>query len=233
MTAPDESPINFRVAEFAWRVKNWVRPLGLMALGLPCQLMGTGMAFPWDVIRSADLASGLIVEDLKLGLDLALARNPPVFCPSARVTSDFPSSVEGVQSQRLRWEQGHIGMILTAPRLIIAAIMRANLDLLVLALDLTVPPLSLLGLLVIGMSILAGFAMLLGFSSAALLISSASLVVFTGAVFLCWLKYGRDVLPPGATLLVAPYMIGKLPLYRQIFSRKSGSRWIRTDRRKL
>src|SRR5262249_1158907 len=34
----DESPINSRVAEFAWRVKNWVRPCGLRALGLPCQL---------------------------------------------------------------------------------------------------------------------------------------------------------------------------------------------------
>ena len=48
MTAPEDSPINYRVAEFAWRVNNWVRPLGLAALGLPCQLMGTGMAFPWD-----------------------------------------------------------------------------------------------------------------------------------------------------------------------------------------
>ena len=234
MIAPHESPINIRVAEFAWRVKNWVRPLGLRALGLPCQLMGTGMAFPWVVIRSADLANGLIVEDLKLGLDMALARNPPLFCPSAGVTSDFPSSVEGVQSQRLRWEQGHIGMILTAaPRLIVASVMRANLGLLVLALDVTVPPLSLLGLLVIGMSAVAGFPVLLGFSSVALLINSASLLVFTGAVFLCWLKYGRDILPIGATLLFVPYMIGKLPLYRQIFSRKSGSRWIRTDRRKL
>ena len=101
MTAPDASPINFRVAEFAWRLKNWVRPLGLRALGLPCQLMGTGMAFPWDVIRSADLASGSIVEDLKLGLDLALAGNPPIFCPSPGVISDFPLTVEGIQSQRL------------------------------------------------------------------------------------------------------------------------------------
>src|SRR5665213_1837402 len=32
MTAPDESSVNFRIAEFAWRVKNWVRPLGLSAL---------------------------------------------------------------------------------------------------------------------------------------------------------------------------------------------------------
>ena len=77
------SPIDFRVAEFAFRVKNWVRPLGLRALNLPCQLMGTGMAFPWAVIRSANLASGLAVEDLKLGLDLARAGHPPLFCPSA------------------------------------------------------------------------------------------------------------------------------------------------------
>ena len=73
MIAPVHSPINFKVAEFAWRVKNWVRPLGLRALGLPCQLMGTGMAFPWDLIRSAELANMLIMEDLKLGLDFALA----------------------------------------------------------------------------------------------------------------------------------------------------------------
>src|ERR1039458_8244765 len=58
MTAPDESKINYRVAEFAWRVKNWVRPLGLNALNLPCQLMGTGMAFPWEIIRSANLSTG-------------------------------------------------------------------------------------------------------------------------------------------------------------------------------
>ena len=76
------------------------------------------------------------MEDLKLGLDFALAGNSPIFCPSARVTSDFPFSVEGVQSQRLRWEQGHIGMILTtAPRLIFPAIVQANLDLLALAFD--------------------------------------------------------------------------------------------------
>src|ERR1039457_6162203 len=113
MTAPDESPINYHVAEFAWRVKNWVRPLGLYSLNLPCQLMGTGMAFPWDLIRSANLASGSIVEDLKLGLDLAQSGRPPLFCPCASVKSQFPLSVKGTKSQRKRWEEGHINMILT------------------------------------------------------------------------------------------------------------------------
>lgn len=156
-----------------------------------------------------------------------------MFCPSARVTSDFPSSVEGVQSQRLRWEQGHIGMIFTAaPRLLLAAIRRADLDLLALALDLAVLPLSLLGILLMALSVLAGLTMLLGISSAALLVCLASLAGFAGGVVLCWLKYGRDILPPSAILLMASYAARKLPLYGQVLSGKSGSQWIRTDRRK-
>ena len=127
MTAPLESAINHQVAEFAWRLKNQVRPLGLKALGLPCQLMGSGMAFPWEVIRSAELASGLIVEDLKLGLDLAAGGHPPVFCPSAIVTSTFPTSAESATTQRQRWEHGHVGLILTkAPSLLYLALRRGN-----------------------------------------------------------------------------------------------------------
>jgi glycosyltransferase involved in cell wall biosynthesis len=233
MTAPDESPINLRVAEFAWRLKNWVRPLGLRALGLPCQLMGTGMAFPWDVMRSVDLASGSIVEDLKLGHDLALAGNPPVFSPFPAVTSEFPISNEAAQSQRLRWEQGHIRTILTTvPRLIFAAIARANLDLLALALDVAVPPLSLLGMLVIGISMVAGLATLFGLSSAAMVVSTVSLVGLIGGVILSWLRYGREILPPSAILSMPYYIIAKLPIYRHIFSRLSSSQWTRTDRQK-
>lgn len=233
MTAPDESPIDRRVAEFAWRLKNLVRPLGLRALRLPCQLMGTGMAFPWDVIRSVDLASGSIVEDLKLGHDLALAGNPPVFSPFPAVTSEFPISVKASKSQRLRWEQGHIRTIPTAvPRLIFAAARRANLDLLALALDLAVPPLSLLGMLVLGISMVATLATLLGLSPVAMLVSTVSLVGLTGGVILSWSRYGREILPPGAIMLIPCYIIGKLPIYRQIFCRLSSSQWTRTDRRK-
>ena len=233
MIAPEGSPINSRVAEFAWRVKNWVRPLGLKALGLPCQLMGTGMAFPWNVIRSTDLASGLIVEDLKLGLDLAIAGSAPLFCPSARVTSEFPLSLQGIQSQRRRWEQGHLGMIITmVPRLIVAAIWQANLDLLVLALDVAVPPLSLLGILVVAASVVATLATLLGYPSTAIFVSAGNVIAFTVGVFLSWLKCGRDVLPPGAILLIVPYIIKKLPLYCRILFQRSRSQWIRSDRKR-
>jgi len=232
MTGP-KSKINYQVAEFAWRVKNWIRPLGLTAVDLPCQLMGTGMAFPWSVIRSANLGNGRVVEDLILGLDLTLAGHPPLFCPSARVMSEFPTSVKGAKTQRQRWEHGHIDTIRrTAPRLLIDALTRRNWDLLALALDLSVPPLSLLGILILGMIGVSGLVASLGFSSVALVVSIASLFAFAIATFLAWFKCGRDVLPVGAILWTIPYIIGKLTLYSELVLGKISSEWIRTDRRK-
>ena len=233
MTAPDGSRINHQVAEFAWRVKNWVRPLGLSALGLPCQLAGTGMAFPWNVIRLADLANGWLVEDLKLGLDLASAGHPSVFCPSACVTSQFASTIEGVINQRERWEQGHIHTILISmPRLFCEAIKRRNWSLLALTLDLAVPPLSLLAIFVAGMFSITGLAAVFGFSSIALAISAVNGLAFLFVVFFAWLKCGREVVPPRALLSIAPYAIGKLGLYVRVLSNKMDARWIRTDRSK-
>jgi cellulose synthase/poly-beta-1,6-N-acetylglucosamine synthase-like glycosyltransferase len=233
MIAPDHSAINHRVAEFAWRVKNWLRPLGLRAMGLPCQLMGTGMALPWDLIRSTNLAEESIVEDLKLGLDLTLAGHPPLFCPSARVTSAFPSSAAGAESQRRRWEQGHINLILkVVPRFLYLGIARRNWALLALTLDLAVPPLSLLAMLTVAMFAVTAVTAFLGFPAAAMAVSTATSLAFLSAVFLAWLNCGRDVLPPRAIWSIAPYVLGKLPLYRRILSNKTETRWIRTDRTK-
>jgi cellulose synthase/poly-beta-1,6-N-acetylglucosamine synthase-like glycosyltransferase len=233
MTSPIDSQINHQVAEFSWRVKNWLRPLGLHALKLPCQLMGTGMAFPWGVLRSADLANGQIVEDLKLGLDLTLAGHPPVFCPSARVMSEFASSLRGAGTQRKRWEQGHLEAILkTAPRLLALAIARRDRDLLAIALDLAVPPLSLLGMLVLGVFGLSLMYVIFGHSFAALAISAGSLVALTIATLLAWLKCGRDVVPPSALLLIPSYALRKLKLYFQFMFGKFETQWTRTDRTK-
>jgi cellulose synthase/poly-beta-1,6-N-acetylglucosamine synthase-like glycosyltransferase len=221
MKSPAGSNINHQVAEFAWRVKNWVRPLGLSALGLPCQLMGTGMAFPWAVIHSANLGSGQIVEDLEIGLNLALAGTPPLFCPAAVVTSCFPLSVVGAERQRRRWERGHIAMILkSVPRLLPKAIANRNWRLLLLV------------LLVAGMLVMVTAAALLGFAWVGLVITMVSLFAFIAAACLAWIKWGRDVLPPRAIFSIAPYVLGKLGLYRQIVSAKTDAEWIRTDRSK-
>ena len=234
MSAPDQSPVNYQVASFAFRVKNWVRPFGLRALNLPCQLMGTGMAFPWALINSVDLATGAAVEDLKLGLDLACAGHPPFFCPSAGISSQFPVSFKGAKSQRKRWEQGHLAMIIKRlPRLVYESFVQRNISLLILSLDMAVPPLTLLAMLLTMIFLVSGFGILCGLDSTALIVSSAILSIYLIATLLCWLKFGRDILPLSSITSVFSYFIGKLPVYGQIFSRGSGSQWIRTDRDKM
>jgi cellulose synthase/poly-beta-1,6-N-acetylglucosamine synthase-like glycosyltransferase len=233
MKAPPLSQINHQVAEFSWRVKNWLRPLGLSTANFPCQLTGTGMAFPWEVIRSADLANAHIVEDMKLGLDLTAAGHPPLFCPTARVTSEFASSIKGAGSQRQRWEQGHLDMIFKAvPRLLVNAVTRWNVDLFIITLDVAVPPLSLLCMLVLGIFGLSLLAVILGVSSSALIISTASLLGLLVATFLAWLTCGRDVVPIGALLLIPSYAFRKVSLYRRFIFKKTSSEWTRTDRTK-
>ena len=234
MKTAENSPINHSVAEFAWILNTWVRPLGLRYFGCPVQLMGTGMIFPWDVISAAPLASGSLVEDLKLGLDLAAAGKAPYFLPFAKVTSDFPVTVKGTDSQRQRWVRGHIGMILrSVPRLLSLGIARRNLDLLVLTLDLLVPPLSLLGLLIIGIFALTSLATLLGLPSVAMVIASANLLVFMLAILFAWLKFGRDVLPARLFLSIGSLILEKIRLYGLMLMGRTAAQWVRTDRDKL
>jgi cellulose synthase/poly-beta-1,6-N-acetylglucosamine synthase-like glycosyltransferase len=233
MTVPVGSQINHQVAEFSWRVKNWLRPLGLRALKLPCQLMGTGMAFPWNVIRSANLANAHLVEDMKLGLDLTLAGHPPLFCPFTNVTSEFASSAAGAGTQRKRWEQGHLDIIRkNVPRLFVIALARRDVSLLAITLDLAIPPLSLLGLLVLGIFGSTLLDATISHSYLALAVSTTSLLTFTLAGILAWFKCGRDILPATALLRIPSYAFGKLALYSQFLSGRIESQWTRTDRRK-
>ena len=110
------------------------------------------MAFPRDVLRSADLATGHLAEDLHLGLQLASIGRAPFFCPTAVVRSEFPMSAEGAAAQRQRWEQGHLHVILAeAVPYIWTAVRTADWRLLALALDAAVPPITLLGLLIAGL----------------------------------------------------------------------------------
>src|SRR5690606_8316715 len=91
---------------------------------------------------------GHIVEDLKLGLDLAREGYAPVFCPEARVTSVFPLSSEGIESQRTRWEHGHLHIMLKdGPGYFLQGFTGMNVGLMALVADMLIPPLALLTLL--------------------------------------------------------------------------------------
>jgi cellulose synthase/poly-beta-1,6-N-acetylglucosamine synthase-like glycosyltransferase len=229
--APDSPAVNQQVAQFAWRVKNLVRPLGLRKLNLPCQLMGTGMAFPWKLIQSANLSSGSIVEDMKLGLEFAAKGRAPLFCPSAIVTSTFPTSHSGTRAQRQRWEQGHISLILSStPKLLLRAIKQRDLKLCAAALDLAVPPLSLLVSILAAAAIGTALAPIMGLSEKPFFITAACLLLAVASIILAWVKHGRDILPLDAVVLIIPYLANKFSFYTALAAGHRVSRWVRTDR---
>ncbi len=219
-----------RIAEFAWLVKNRVRPEGLHRLGLPCQLMGTGMAFPWAVINAATLATGHIVEDLQLGLSLARAGNSPLYCPQALVSSNFPTSAHGIKTQRTRWEHGHLGVILTeAPLLLLHSLKSWDLKLLAMVLDLCVPPLALLALAVgvlWAVSVIDYFFTHAAFPLVATTLAAAQIAA---AVFLSWAAYARQTISAVDLLRGVIYALSKIPLYLRFLVARQ-MEWVRSKR---
>lgn len=232
MHAYKSSGLKVKIAAFAWLFKNKVRALGYANLGLPCQLMGTGMAFPWEALSKVDVASGEIVEDLKLGLDFAMLRMPPLFCADVMVESMFPESTAGLNVQRTRWEHGHLAMMIkTAPGLLIEALKSRNFNLLAMVLDMVVPPLALLA-----MVIFSYFLITLGWFYVAAgsypLILAVSILLFSGAsIFGAWLRFGRDVISLFGLLYVPFYVLRKIPLYLKFIVNRQVE-WIRSNRDK-
>ena len=226
MQSQPNPSLKARIAEFAWLVKNKVRPLGFKALGLPCQLMGTGMAFLWADIVKVDLASGHIVEDMKLGVDFSRMNKAPVFLPQALVTSVFPPTAEATNTQRTRWEHGHLSMILTeAPRLFFEAIKTKNRQMLGLALDLIVPPLVALTLSCVALLIVSFLFSI----QLALVLSTIVLFALTSAVLLAWGFFGRHIISFKQLCYAPIYALVKIPLYIKFFFNRQVE-WVRSKR---
>jgi cellulose synthase/poly-beta-1,6-N-acetylglucosamine synthase-like glycosyltransferase len=220
-----------KIAEFAWCVKNMVRPLGYANLGLPCQLMGTGMAFPWAVISKADIANGDIVEDMKLGIDLSKTGLTPLFYMGAKVSSNFPLAAEVQSGQRARWEHGHLAMIIKeVPKLFVHSLLKANKNLLAMALDLSVPPLALLvALLFVYAVIIAVIYAAFNVGQFALIITSTSIGLLIIAIGLAWLGWGRKIIPFSSMLLVPVYVFLKIPNYVKFLFKRQKT-WTKTER---
>ena len=233
MKPPSGHERRFAVAQFAWIIRNKVRPSGLSILGLPCQLMGTGMAFPWEVIRSVDLGSSNIVEDLELGINLACIGSSPMFCTEAVITSEFPLTEEGVIKQRQRWEQGSLHMLLkTGLKTICTAITQQNGSLLVLGLDMLVPPLVLQVFANVLVITTIGTLYFIGIGGVLPLAIAGTAGVLIGvSLVLSWLAFGRDALPARQLIYVIPYLLAKLKIYKG-FRADCLTEWIRSDRTK-
>lgn len=229
MEQPETPNLKDSISMFSIKVKNLVRLLGLNRLGWHCLLTGSGMAFPWSLINQVSLAGSKTTDDMQLTVDLALAGSTPVFCEDALVMGRLMKDKDAT-SQRSRWEHGHLEMILVeVPRLLKAFLKTGNFAALVLALDISVPPLSLLVIAWIVFMVITWSATLIGISMTPAILVSIAGGFLMGGVLLAWSRFGRSDLPLKNLVVIPFYIFGKIPIYFK-FLIKPQSRWLKTER---
>jgi len=231
LLAPDlAAPPMVQISNFAFMIKNLIRQRGLQRLAGRAHLTGTGMALPWQTFEGAELGGANIVEDLALGLYLARQAAPPLFVESANVWSP-PATAGGTLVQRRRWEGGYVATALKhAPPAFVRSLVRFDPRCIFGALDLAVPPLSLLVMLnalafIVGLAV----ALLGGWQWPAFAQAAVAAVAFV-ALVLAWSREGRSF-ASGATLLRLPvYVLWKLPIYLGLIRRGAPKEWLRSGR---
>ncbi len=221
------------LAILANRFTNLIRPLGLSRAGLPCRLMGTGLAMPWPLLEKVPFAGDNLVEDMQWGIDLALAGFWPLFCPDARVTSALPLQDRAFVSQRTRWEHGHLRtMFAQVPRLLVKSLRHGDFRLFCLAWDLSIPPLALLAVLWSAAIISSLAAACAGASWRPAAILSIGGIMTALAFVGSWFVHCRRQIPFTALLTAPLYIVQKIPIYIRFILNPENS-WVRTQRDKF
>lgn len=228
VTATDASPL-VRISNFAMLIKNLVRARGLSRIGGGALLFGTGMAFPWKMFASLELATSHAVEDLDLALSLSGKGVRIVFEENALVTSPA-ATVTDSKSQRSRWEHGFLGAALRrGVPLILAGIRARSLHLLAIGAHMMVPPLAMLMIASLGA---IGLLLSLSYFSSAngpLLLLASCLTIASIALLAAWWAEGRGVIGIKSLLMVPLYVLWKIPIYVGFFTSRQTA-WNRTHR---
>jgi cellulose synthase/poly-beta-1,6-N-acetylglucosamine synthase-like glycosyltransferase len=221
-----------RLMAIAFGMFHIVRSTGRESLELSCGLRGNGMCFTKELLEEVPHHAFSIVEDLEYGIRLGEHGRRVHYAGEAHVYGEMVSSEKASRSQRARWEGGRLEM---AKRHAIPLLKRAVKErspmLADLAIDLLIPPLSVLvAATVAGTVASAAVALVTRRPNLGLVLFGASGVFLGAYVVRGWQVSGTGL--RGLTSMgYAPfYMAWKatLPLRR---TRKASDEWVRTARR--
>ncbi|MBO9136786.1 glycosyltransferase family 2 protein [Rhizobium sp. L80/93] len=228
MTAPSDGA-GAKLREFAFKIKNYVRPLGGQMLGIPAPMTGSGMAVPWDLLRSQNFATSHLAEDTKLGLQFSRSDNYPLFCPQALVLSEFPTQEKSLVAQKDRWEAGHIGLLRSEfPSLVLKGIRQGKIRLIGSALDLLVLPIVMLFLITAFVATLGVAVEVLFLQHLLGCFATIPFLLLVLSIFLSWVKAGRDLIGFKDLQVIPMYIISKSLHIPRLLTKRT--QWRRTDR---
>ena len=231
LRADTDAPPLVQISNFAFMLKNLVRQRGLQRLAGRVHMTGTGMAVPFTLMSRSTLASDDIVEDLSLGLDMAQRGFPPKLVSGALVVSN-PASASETLVQRRRWEGGFLATSLKrGPKLFADSLKSGDYQAFFAAIDLLVPPITLLVLLNLAALIIVAAASAIFGLSWILAVTAISVVMVAAcAIFMAWFIEGRSYLAPAVLLRIPLYLVWKIPLYLSLGRQGAPREWLRTRR---
>ena len=227
---PNASP-TVQLSTFAFYIKNVIRQRALQRISGRVNLLGTGMALPWEAFAAAQLATSNIVEDLKLGQELAEAGHAPMLAEDATVWSHAETDTNTL-SQRLRWEGGFLQNALSvAPGFLLRSLRRGDVKGAWAAVNLMIPPFALLILVdLIALMLAAAAAWAAGAKSWPLFPVAGSLLLAGTGLMLAWATGGSRFVTARCLARAPLYLLWKLPMYVGLMRRGAPKEWVRTRR---
>lgn len=210
----------------ALALRHYLRPLGRMGLGGSAGLMGNGMAFARIVARQHSWG-GSLTEDVAYHSALVLAGERVTFAPDALVYGDMPESLKTARSQNERWEAGRWEVMRRyGLSLVREAFRRRSLVILESAVDLLLPPLSVVAGTAVACllaAVIAGTPFLTGW--ALVIVAAIAAHVLSGLIL------ARAPLALYRALVFAPALVlWKLGLWARLVFGHRPDTWVRTTR---
>jgi len=208
----DDNVINYAVA-VGNLIENKLFYAPKDKLGLAVFLRGTGMVFKRDVLLKYPWKAHSVAEDVEYALNLIRNKITIYFVEEVHVTSEFPSNVKQLNTQRLRWASGNLKFSKTYSfKLIWEGIRQRNITLVDAGWSLLVlsRPLVLLELLVALLLGILCYYWIPGPLSYSLLFAGVAVLIMQGLYFAAgiWLfGLNRKRLK---LLLFSPFVIVKL-----------------------
>ena len=227
MYQSDTNSISSRLSAFAWWIRNHVRASGAKVLHIPCQLMGSGMAFPAHIFNKIDFSSNALAEDLQIGLELSYEGHHPIYLSSSKVTSFLPANDDTADTQKTRWIHGHISTILNvALPLFLKSLLRRNWRSMLQCANASFPPITLTIPLLLSLTLLSWV------TSETFVITSiyitALLFVATG-IFSAFLSSENSYLSTKDLFSIPILLLKKLYIPFTYFIKKEKT-WVKTER---
>lgn len=211
---------------------NYVRLAGRAVLGMPASLVGNGMLLSDELMRSLPWNAFSPAEDLEYTVTLRRAGVRPRFAGAARVSAPLAAVGSAARSQRRRWEGGRFHVIAhSLGPVLLQALRRGDWRLLDEALELLVPPLSLLVLiLAAGSALAAGLVLLLRLPAWIMIpwpAAALAVVLYLALGFVAV----RAPISTYLALLGAPiHVLRKIALYAGLLRQFDAQSWVRTPR---